>query len=72
MHYEESSQRQIEGTRLALMVPRPRGFGYDQSFLFYFKAFLELKAFKPSFAPFFGSTNWTSMVHPSPSTFKRM
>jgi hypothetical protein len=52
MHYEESGKRQIEGTRLALMMPRPRGFSYDQSFLFYLKAFLKLKDFKPSFAPF--------------------
>jgi hypothetical protein len=67
MHYEESSQRQIEGTRLALMVPRPRGFGYDQSFLFYFKAFLELKTFKPSFAPFLDrpiGPQW--FIHPLP------
>jgi hypothetical protein len=67
IHYEESGKRQIEGTRLALMVPRPRGFSYDRSFLFYFKAFLNLQEFKPSFAPFLHRSigpHW--FVHPLP------
>jgi hypothetical protein len=67
MHYEESGRRQIEGTRLALMVPRPRGFTYDQSFIFYLKAFLRLQDFKPSFAPFLDrplGPQW--FIHPLP------
>jgi hypothetical protein len=53
MHYEEAGKCQIEGARLALMASRPRGFSYDQAFLYYFQAFLNLKEFKPSFVPFF-------------------
>jgi hypothetical protein len=67
MHYEEAGKRQIEGTRLALMTSRPRGFSYDQAFLFYFQAFLNLKEFKPSFVPFFDrpiGPQW--FVHPFP------
>jgi hypothetical protein len=67
MHYEESSKRQVEGTRLALMGPRPRGYSYDQAFLFYFKAFLNLKEFKPNFTPFLHRSigpQW--FIHPFP------
>jgi hypothetical protein len=67
IHYEEVARRQIEGTRLALMVPRPRSFSYDQAFLFYFNAFLQLKEFKPSFTPFLDrpiGPQW--FVHPFP------
>jgi hypothetical protein len=67
MHYEEAGKRQIEGTRPALMTSRPRGFSYDQAFLFYFQAFLNLKEFKPSFVPFFDrpiGPQW--FVHPFP------
>jgi hypothetical protein len=67
MHYEETAKHQIEGTRLALMVPRPRGFSYDQAFLFYFDDFLKLKEFKPSFTPFLDrpiGPQW--FVHPFP------
>jgi hypothetical protein len=67
IHFEESGKCQIEGTRLALIVPRPRGFSYNQSFIFYFKAFLNLQEFKPSFAPFLHRTvgpHW--FVHPFP------
>jgi hypothetical protein len=49
------------------MVPRPRGFSYDQPFLFYFNAFLQLKEFKPSFTPFLDrpiGPQW--FVHPFP------
>jgi hypothetical protein len=67
MHYEQSGGRQIEGTRLSLMVPRPRGWSYDQSFIFYFKAFFNLQEFKSSFAPFLHRTvgpQW--FIHPFP------
>jgi hypothetical protein len=67
MYYEESSKRQIEGTRLARMVPKPRGLSYEQSFLQYFNAFLNLKEFKASFTPFLDRTvgpHW--FVHPFP------
>jgi hypothetical protein len=49
------------------MVPRPRGFSYDQSFIFYLKAFLRLQDFKPSFAPFLDrplGPQW--FIHPLP------
>jgi hypothetical protein len=67
MHYEEVNTRRIEGTRLALMAPRPRGYSYDQAFLFYFQAFLNLKEFKPSFTPFLDrpiGPQW--FIHPFP------
>jgi hypothetical protein len=46
---------------------RPRGFSYDQAFLFYFQAFLNLKEFKPSFTPFLNrpiGPQW--FIHPFP------
>ncbi|PNY13487.1 hypothetical protein L195_g014311 [Trifolium pratense] len=50
--YDESSARQVEGTRLARLVPRMRGLSYDAVFQQYFNVFMNLKEFKPSFAPF--------------------
>ncbi|PNX95171.1 hypothetical protein L195_g018355, partial [Trifolium pratense] len=50
--YAESSARQVEGTRLARLVLRIRGISYDAVFQQYFNTFLNLKEFKPSFAPF--------------------
>ncbi|MCI08230.1 hypothetical protein A2U01_0029306, partial [Trifolium medium] len=51
IHYDESAKRQIEGTRLARMVPKPRGLNHEQLFMQYFNAFLNLKEFKESYAP---------------------
>ncbi|PNX61429.1 hypothetical protein L195_g052452 [Trifolium pratense] len=50
--YAESSARQVEGTRLARLVPRIRGLSYDAVFQQYFNTFLNLKEFKLSFSPF--------------------
>ncbi|CAJ2641681.1 unnamed protein product [Trifolium pratense] len=72
-YYEESRTRQIEGTRLARMVPRERGLGYDVAFQQYFNAFLSLKKFKPSFAPFVDrplGPPWFTHRFPSPPEFE--
>ncbi|XP_045802476.1 uncharacterized protein LOC123896078 [Trifolium pratense] len=71
-YYEESRTRQIEGTRLARMVPRERGLSYDVAFQQYFNAFLSLKKFKPSFAPFVDrplGPPWFTHRFPSPPEF---
>ncbi|XP_045831589.1 uncharacterized protein LOC123922982 [Trifolium pratense] len=72
-YYEESRTRQIEGTRLARMVPRERGLSYDVAFQQYFNAFLSLKKFKPSFAPFVDrplGPPWFTQAFPSPPEFE--
>jgi hypothetical protein len=46
---------------------RPRDFSYDQAFLFYFQAFLNLKEFKPSFTPFLNRPIGPQLfIHPFP------
>ncbi|MCI68943.1 hypothetical protein A2U01_0090204, partial [Trifolium medium] len=50
--FEDTHGRQVEGTRLARMIPRMRGQDSEQLFMQYFKVFLDLKEFKSSFAPF--------------------
>ncbi|PNX96944.1 hypothetical protein L195_g020162 [Trifolium pratense] len=72
-YYEESRTRQIEGTRLARMVPRERGLNYDVAFQQYFNVFLSLKKFKPSFAPFVDrplGPPWFTQEFPSPPEFE--
>ncbi|CAJ2662120.1 unnamed protein product [Trifolium pratense] len=72
-YYEESRTRRVEGTRLARMVPRERGLGYDVAFQQYFNTFLSLKKFKPSFAPFVDrplGPPWFTHRFPSPPEFE--
>ncbi|CAJ2673185.1 unnamed protein product, partial [Trifolium pratense] len=72
-YYEESRTRRVEGTRLARMVPRERGLGYDVAFQQYFNTFLSLKEFKPSFAPFVDrplGPPWFTHRFPSPPEFE--
>ncbi|GAU33711.1 hypothetical protein TSUD_148620 [Trifolium subterraneum] len=67
LHNEEVAKRQIEGVRLARLIPRSRGLTHEQLFLQYFNAFLGLKEFKESFAPFATrqiGPQW--FVHPFP------
>ncbi|GAU33050.1 hypothetical protein TSUD_152050 [Trifolium subterraneum] len=67
LHNEEVDKRQIEGVRLARLIPRTRGLTYQQLFLQYFEAFLELKEFKERFAPFADrqiGPSW--FIHPFP------
>ncbi|GAU33485.1 hypothetical protein TSUD_370970 [Trifolium subterraneum] len=52
LHNEEVARRQIEGVRLARLIPRSRGLTHEQLFMHYFNAFLGLKEFKERFAPF--------------------
>ncbi|GAU46482.1 hypothetical protein TSUD_402370 [Trifolium subterraneum] len=52
LHNEEVARRQIEGVRLARLIPWTRGLTHQQLFLQYFDAFLGLKEFKERFAPF--------------------
>ncbi|GAU30389.1 hypothetical protein TSUD_58010 [Trifolium subterraneum] len=67
LHNEEVAKRQIEGVRLARLIPRTRGLTYQQLFLQYFEAFLGLKEFKERFAPFADrqiGPSW--FIHPFP------
>ncbi|GAU21853.1 hypothetical protein TSUD_33490 [Trifolium subterraneum] len=67
LHNEEVAKRQIEGVRLARLIPRTRGLTYQQLFLQYFEAFLGLKEFKERFAPFADrqiGSSW--FIHPFP------
>ncbi|GAU34569.1 hypothetical protein TSUD_29150 [Trifolium subterraneum] len=67
LHNEEVGKRQIEGVRLARLIPRTRGLTYQQLFLQYFEAFLGLKEFKERFAPFADrqiEPSW--FIHPFP------
>ncbi|GAU38874.1 hypothetical protein TSUD_67370 [Trifolium subterraneum] len=67
LHNEEVDKRQIEGVRLARLIPRTRGLTYQQLFLQYFEAFLGLKEFKERFAPFADrqiGPSW--FIHPFP------
>ncbi|CAJ2661703.1 unnamed protein product [Trifolium pratense] len=55
------------------MVPRERGLGYDVAFQQYFNTFLNLKKFKPSFAPFVDrplGPPWFTHRFPSPPEFE--
>ncbi|GAU40775.1 hypothetical protein TSUD_26550 [Trifolium subterraneum] len=52
LYNEEVARRQIEGVRLARLIPRTIGLSYQQLFRQYFEAFLWLKEFKERFAPF--------------------
>ncbi|PNY08031.1 hypothetical protein L195_g004541 [Trifolium pratense] len=61
--YDESRARQVEGTRLARLAPRVRG------------VFLNLKKFKPSFAPFVDrplGPPWFTQHFPSPPDFEEV
>ncbi|CAJ2642239.1 unnamed protein product [Trifolium pratense] len=73
--YDESRAHQVEGTRLARLVPRERGLAYDVAFQQYFNAFLNLKKFKPSFAPFVDrpvGPPWFTQHFPSPPDFEEV
>ncbi|CAJ2642321.1 unnamed protein product [Trifolium pratense] len=59
-YYEESRTRQIEGTRLARMVPRERGLSYDVAFQQYFNPFVD----RPLGPP------WFTHRFPSPPEFE--
>jgi hypothetical protein len=48
----EARRRQVEGTRLARLMPLPRGLDYEQQFLKYFNIFLSLKTIKEEYASF--------------------
>ncbi|GAU21460.1 hypothetical protein TSUD_32910 [Trifolium subterraneum] len=67
LHNKEVARRQIEGVRLARLIPRTRGLTHQQLFLQYFDAFLGLKEFKERFAPFATrqiGLSW--FIHPFP------
>ncbi|GAU25058.1 hypothetical protein TSUD_257520 [Trifolium subterraneum] len=67
LHNEEVAKRQIEGVRLARLIPRTRGLTHQQLFLQYFEALLGLKEFKVRFAPFANSQIGPSwFIHPFP------
>ncbi|MCI41410.1 hypothetical protein A2U01_0062643, partial [Trifolium medium] len=64
----ETRGRQVEGTRLARMIPRMRGQDSEQLFLQYFEAFLNLKEFKSTFAPFKEeevTETWLTFLNPT-------